>query len=121
MNNVSFCSAKKTAASVATVKSVSSVCVCLSCASTWGTLFLFPLQRYTLSIFGAIPIYSDFFLKTCYSNGAQTMDPDYVVGIGFRDVVQLFEVGRDEIGPALAQNTEDFGGLHPYLIIAIVQ
>ena len=37
------------------------------------------------------------------------MDPDHAVGVGFRDVAQLFEVGPDEIGPALAQDAEDFG------------
>jgi hypothetical protein len=49
------------------------------------------------------------------------MNPDHTIGVGFCDTAQFVKVWGDEIGPALAQNTEDFGGLHPYLIIAIVQ
>ena len=36
------------------------------------------------------------------------MNSDHAIGVGFCDMAQFVKVGRDEIGPALAQDTEDF-------------
>lgn len=33
------------------------------------------------------------------------MNPDYAVGVDFRNVLQLIKVRFDEIGPALAQDS----------------
>lgn len=49
------------------------------------------------------------------------MNPDHAIGVGFSDMGQFVKVGCDEIGPAFAQDTEDFGGLHPNLIVTVVQ
>jgi len=49
------------------------------------------------------------------------VNPDHAIGVGFSDMVQFVKVGSDEIGPALAQDTEDFGGLHPHSIITVAQ
>lgn len=49
------------------------------------------------------------------------MNPYHAIGVGFSDMGQFVKVGCDEIGPAFAQDTEDFGGLHPNLIVTVVQ
>ncbi len=57
----------------------------------------------------------------CSPDGSLAVNPDHAIGVGFSDMVQFVKGGCDEIGPVFAQDTEDFGGLHPNLIVTVVQ
>ena len=48
------------------------------------------------------------------------MNPYYVVGVGFSNVFQQFQVGFYEIGPAFTEDTEHFGSLHPDSVVIVV-